>query len=74
MIPQDELDRLTAAVAEAEALASEGAAPQGYLLLLSGFRAARTQRDEGKPWGDLLVQRWQEVFDRYAQKHEVGTA
>jgi hypothetical protein len=74
MLPYEELRALTATVSEAVDLAIDGAAADGYILLLSGVQRARQARAEGNDWGEELMQRYQKAAESFAHQFGLGRA
>jgi hypothetical protein len=56
-------------IADAAALAAQGKPAEGCELLAAGLHRAEAARDEGQPWGEELVRRYQEALQQYAQQH-----
>jgi hypothetical protein len=74
MLPHEEVIALQTTVAAAVELAIDGAAAEGYAILLSGVERARQARAEGKSWGDELVKCYQRAADAYARQFDLGRA
>ena len=74
MLPHEELIALTTTVADAVQLAIDGAAADGYVLLLSGIERARQARAEGNDWGEELLQRYQKAAEAFARQFGLGRA
>jgi hypothetical protein len=74
MLPPKELIALETTVADAVELAVDGAAAEGYVLLLAGVERAQQARAEGKSWGEELVRRYQQAADAFARQFGLGRA
>src|SRR5262249_19840721 len=68
MLPPEELIALRTTVANAVELAVDGAAADGYVILLSGVERARQARTEGNSWGEELVVRYEKAADAFARQ------
>jgi len=69
MIPTAALDLLKFDTEDAEETAARGDARAGYDLLAAGLRRAEAARDAGFAWGEELTHRYQEMIERYAERH-----
>jgi hypothetical protein len=65
VIPPEELELPTLAVADAHRHVQRGAVSIALLLLMEGVRRAQKAEDEGKEWGWALVERWQAIYNRF---------
>jgi hypothetical protein len=70
MLPRNEFDLFLVMVEDAEDLAHEGDAADGYEVLLAGLHRARDV--EGEPWGEELVRRYLEAVERFAARYRIG--
>jgi hypothetical protein len=61
-------------VDEAVELAGEGKAADGYTALLAGLERAREAEEDGEPWAEELVRRWNVAVENYAARHGIGGA
>jgi hypothetical protein len=73
-IPRPELVTLVVAFTDAEDLAAEGNAADGYTALLAGLHRAREAEEDGEEWGAALVSRWREACELFAEWHGIGRA
>jgi hypothetical protein len=74
VIPRPELDTFLLTVNEAVELAEEGQAADGYTALLAGLARAREAVEDGEPWGEELVRRWEVAVENYAARRRIGRA
>lgn len=74
MLPHEELIALQTKVADAVDLAMDGAAAEGYVILLSGIERARQSCAEGKRWGEELADRYRKAADAFAHQFGLGRA
>lgn len=73
-VPEVELEAFLLTVAEAVDLAAEGNAGDGYAALLAGLQRACEAQEDGEPWAAVLVKRWTEARDNYANRHHIPRA
>ena len=74
IIPTEEIGRLTNVAAHALCRAAQGWVGTGYELLSWGKTRARRLRDQGEPWGEALLSRWEQACDSYAEAYGVPLA
>jgi hypothetical protein len=69
LLPTAALDLLNFDTADAEAMAARGDPEGGYLILRRGLHRAAAARVEGWPWGEALVERYQQVIAGFLHRH-----
>jgi hypothetical protein len=72
MLPPFEMDRLRAAIHQANTLAAAGRLGDGYGVLMQGRLLAAALARAGVPWGQDLVAYWQAACETYVELY--GTA
>ena len=58
-LPRTEIDTFLLTVDEACQLADEAKPADGYQALLAGLHRAQEALEDGEPWAEELVGRWQ---------------
>jgi len=71
VIPPEEISRLTNVATRALCRAAQGCVGTGYELLSWGKMRARRLRDQGEPWGEALLSRWEQTCDSYTEAYGV---
>ena len=68
MLPDHEIGTLLQTVEDAFELAKAGSVAAGYQLLSEGLQRACLTDEDGAPWGEEMVVRWQLAVDRYCDR------
>jgi hypothetical protein len=71
-IPRSELASLGTAIRDADQLAAQGDAPEGYRCLVAGLQRAEQAVHTGRPWARELRDRWQEVAQEYSREYPIA--
>jgi len=71
-IPSTEMAILAKTIVEVVELAVNEHRDEGCTCLINALCYAEQRRVAGKPWGELLVQRYHDVLDTYTLRYAVG--
>ena len=66
-----ELNTLMLTMAEAEDLAAEGAAADGYAALAGGLVRVLEAEEGGEAWAREMAGRWREACELFAERHGI---
>lgn len=58
-------------MAEAQDLALEGKAADGYAALVGGLARVVEAEEDGEPWAAELAGRWREACELFAEQHGI---
>ena len=71
MLPENIVEELAQAEDDSEAMAALGEIAGGFLLLAAAQRRASAAHDGGETWGAEASRRYQDIMDRYAERHQL---